>query len=80
MMTINLVAGDVTLSVAGAIAAPFSRIWAVVAFAALGDGERAGELFSLLNPVNHASTRVGIHRYRVEPYAAAADVYSQEPT
>ena len=34
----------------------------------LGDGDKAGELFSLLNPINHASTRAGIHRYKVEPY------------
>ena len=45
----------------------------------MGDGDRAGELFGLLNPINHASTRAGIHRYRVEPYVAAADVYSEAP-
>jgi cyclic beta-1,2-glucan synthetase len=44
----------------------------------LGDGDRAGELFSLLNPINHASTRAGIHRYKVEPYVVCADVYSAE--
>lgn len=53
--------------------------WCVIAFATLGDGDRAGELFGLLNPINHASTRAGIHRYRVEPYVAAADVYSEAP-
>ena len=31
-------------------------IWSVLAFAALGDGDKAGELFSILNPINHAST------------------------
>jgi cyclic beta-1,2-glucan synthetase len=36
----------------------------------------AAELFSLLNPINHASTRAGIHRYKVEPYVACADVYT----
>jgi cyclic beta-1,2-glucan synthetase len=56
-----------------------AAIWSVIAFATLGDGDRAGELFGLLNPINHASTRAGIHRYRVEPYVAAADVYSQPP-
>ena len=34
------------------------------------------ELFSIINPINHASTRAGIHRYKVEPYVACADVYS----
>jgi cyclic beta-1,2-glucan synthetase len=56
-----------------------AAIWSVIAFAALGDGDRAGELFGLLNPINHTSTRAGIHRYRVEPYVAAADVYSEAP-
>jgi cyclic beta-1,2-glucan synthetase len=56
-----------------------AAIWSVIAFATLGDGDRAGELFGLLNPINHAGTRAGIHRYRVEPYVAAADVYSEAP-
>lgn len=56
-----------------------AAIWSVIAFASLGDGDRASELFGLLNPINHASTRAGIHRYRVEPYVAAADVYSEAP-
>ncbi len=54
-------------------------IWSVLAFAALGDGDKAGELFSVLNPINHASTRAGVHRYKVEPYVMAADVYTEPP-
>ncbi|MEO6207980.1 MAG: hypothetical protein ABIP77_08505, partial [Candidatus Limnocylindrales bacterium] len=54
-------------------------IWSILAFAALGDGDRAGELFSMLNPINHASTRTGVHRYKVEPYVMAADVYAEAP-
>jgi len=54
-------------------------IWAVMAFAALGDGDKANELFSILNPINRASTRAGVHRYKTEPYVAAADVYAQYP-
>ncbi|HEY9158725.1 GH36-type glycosyl hydrolase domain-containing protein [Candidatus Binatus sp.] len=54
-------------------------LWSVIAFAMLGDGDKAGELFSLLNPINHANTRAGIHRYKVEPYVACADVYSMPP-
>ncbi len=52
-------------------------IWSVIAFAMLGDGDRAGELFSLLNPISHGSTRADIERYKVEPYVMAADVYSE---
>jgi cyclic beta-1,2-glucan synthetase len=53
-----------------------AAMWSTWAFALLGDGDRAGELFSILNPINHASTRAGIHRYKVEPYVVCADVYS----
>ena len=53
-----------------------AAMWSVLAFALQGDGDRAAELFSLINPINHASTRAGIHRYKVEPYVACADVYS----
>ncbi len=54
-----------------------AAIWSALAFAELGDGDKAGELFSLLNPINHASTRAGVHRYKVEPYVMAADVYAE---
>jgi cyclic beta-1,2-glucan synthetase len=53
-----------------------AAMWSVLAFAQLGDGDRAAELFSILNPINHSSTRLGIHRYKVEPYVVCADVYS----
>jgi cyclic beta-1,2-glucan glucanotransferase len=56
-----------------------AAIWAVMAFAALGDGDKANELFSILNPINRTSTRAGVHRYKVEPYAIAADVYAERP-
>jgi cyclic beta-1,2-glucan synthetase len=56
-----------------------AAIWAVIAFAALGDGDKANELFSILNPINRASTRAGVYRYKVEPYVAAADVYAEAP-
>jgi cyclic beta-1,2-glucan synthetase len=56
-----------------------AAIWSLMAFAALGDGDKANELFSILNPINRASTRAGVHRYKVEPYVAAADVYAESP-
>ena len=55
-----------------------AALWTLIAFAMLGDGDKAGELFSLLNPINHASTRAGLHKYRVEPYVAAGDVYAEQ--
>jgi cyclic beta-1,2-glucan synthetase len=56
-----------------------AAIWSVIAFALLGDGDKAGELFSLLNPIHHARTRAGVHRYKVEPYVVCADVYAMAP-
>jgi cyclic beta-1,2-glucan synthetase len=53
--------------------------WAVIAFARLGQGDLAAELFSMLNPINHARTRAGMRRYKVEPYVVAADIYSVAP-
>jgi cellobiose phosphorylase len=54
-------------------------IWATMAFAALGESERAWELFNLLNPVNHGATPAQIATYKVEPYVVAADVYALAP-
>jgi cyclic beta-1,2-glucan synthetase len=56
-----------------------AAIWSVSAFARLGEGDKSVDLFNLLNPINHASRRANVHRYKVEPYAVAADVYSQPP-
>jgi cyclic beta-1,2-glucan synthetase len=56
-----------------------AALWTVIAFAMLGDGDLAGELFGLLNPINHSSTRAGLHKYKVEPYVAMADIYAVPP-
>ena len=56
-----------------------AAVWSVMAFAMLGDGDKAGELFSLLNPINHASTPDAVERYKVEPYVVCADLYSTAP-
>ncbi len=56
-----------------------AAIWTMIAYSMLGDGERAGELFALLNPINHSSTRAGLHKYKVEPYVAVGDVYAVPP-
>lgn len=56
-----------------------AAIWATMAFAMLGDTERAWELFAMLNPVNHGSTPESIQRYKVEPYVMCADIYGVEP-
>ena len=54
-----------------------AALWTVLASALRGDGDRAEDLFRLINPINHARSIDEVRRYRVEPYVVAADVYSQ---
>jgi cyclic beta-1,2-glucan synthetase len=56
-----------------------AAVWSAMAFAALGRGDKAANLFWSLNPINRSRTQVDAERYRVEPYAVAADVYSVPP-
>jgi cyclic beta-1,2-glucan synthetase len=51
-------------------------LWAVIALARLGLGDEAMELFHMINPINHTRTPEQTDRYKVEPYAVAADVYA----
>ena len=53
-----------------------AAVWSVMAFAGLGQGDKAARLFSLINPINHARNRASMQRYKVEPYVVAADVYA----
>jgi cyclic beta-1,2-glucan synthetase len=56
-----------------------AAVWTVIAFAALGDGDKAFELFRMLNPIPRTSSRAGVQRYKVEPYVIAGDVYAEPP-
>jgi cyclic beta-1,2-glucan synthetase len=56
-----------------------AAVWSVVALTRLGEGDLACELFDLLSPIQHASRRADLHRYKGEPYVVAADVYSEPP-
>ncbi len=56
-----------------------AAMWAVLAHARLGNGDRAAALFAMLNPINHALTPAAAGRYKVEPYVIAADVYATAP-
>jgi len=47
-----------------------------MAFALMGESERAWELVALLNPIHHSGTPQQIATYKVEPYVIAADVYA----
>jgi cellobiose phosphorylase len=56
-----------------------AAVWSAMAFAALGDTQRAWELLTMLNPLNHSSSPESIALYKVEPYVMASDVYAQSP-
>ncbi len=56
-----------------------AAIWAAMAFARIGDNRRAWELFTMINPVNHARSTEETATYKVEPYVVAADVYAVPP-
>lgn len=52
-----------------------AAIWVIMAFAELGKGETALELFNLINPILHTRNQSDLFDYKTEPYAVAADVY-----
>jgi cyclic beta-1,2-glucan synthetase len=54
-------------------------VWNIIAYAMLGNAKKAHECFSMLNPINHSNTRLGAHKYKLEPYVMAGDVYSEAP-
>lgn len=56
-----------------------AAIWTAMAFAMLGDRERAWELFTMLNPVHHGGSAARMQRYKVEPYVMCADIYAAAP-
>ena len=56
-----------------------AAIWAAMAFARLGDPQRAWELLRIIHPINHGVGAEAIERYKLEPYVVAADVYAAQP-
>jgi cellobiose phosphorylase len=56
-----------------------AAIWTVMAFARLGDVEKAWELMRMINPVQHGDSAEDCAVYKVEPYVVTADVYAVSP-
>ncbi|KJS03850.1 MAG: glycosyl transferase family 36 [Peptococcaceae bacterium BRH_c4a] len=54
-------------------------IWSIIAWCRLGNGDKAFELFNMLNPLNHTRTPNEARHYAGEPYVMAADVYTVDP-
>ena len=53
-----------------------AALWAVMATARRGDGDRAFELLQMINPLTRTANAEDVQRYKVEPYVVAADVYT----
>jgi cyclic beta-1,2-glucan synthetase len=53
-----------------------AAVWQAIAWARLGEGDRAVRLLRMLSPVEHTRDPQAVERYRVEPYAVASDVYA----
>jgi cyclic beta-1,2-glucan synthetase len=54
-------------------------IWGMIAWSQLGRGDKAFELFHMLNPITHTRTDQEVRTYVGEPYVMSADVYTSEP-
>ena len=52
-----------------------SSIWVIIAEAMLGFGDKALELYRMINPIEHARTKEASKKYKVEPYVIPADIY-----
>jgi len=53
-----------------------AALWTALAAARLGDGDRAEQLFAMLNPLTHSATAKDVDTYKVEPFVVCADVYT----
>ncbi|MCI3927020.1 glycosyl transferase family 36 [Paenibacillus sp. TRM 82003] len=54
-------------------------LWSIMAWSQLGEGDKAFELFHMLNPITHTRTDHEVRQYVGEPYVMAADVYTANP-
>lgn len=52
-----------------------AAIWAIIAQTMLGFGDKAVELFKMINPIEHSRTKETAKIYKVEPYVISADIY-----
>ena len=54
-----------------------AAIWTIIAETILGFGDKATELFRMINPIEHSKTKETSKKYKVEPYVVSADIYGQ---
>ncbi len=52
-----------------------AAIWAIIAEAMLGFGDKSTEFYRMINPIEHSRTKESCNKYKVEPYVIPADIY-----
>ncbi len=52
-----------------------AAIWVIIAESLLGFGDKALDLYKMINPIEHSRTKEASKKYKVEPYVIAADIY-----
>ena len=52
-----------------------AAIWVIIAQALLGFGDKALDLYRMINPIEHSRTREASNKYKVEPFIIPADIY-----
>ena len=52
-----------------------AAIWVIIAESLLGFGDKALELYRMINPIEHSRTKDASRKYKVEPYVIPADIY-----
>ena len=52
-----------------------ASIWTIIAETMLGFGDKALELYKMINPIEHSRTKESSQKYKVEPYVIPADIY-----
>lgn len=53
-------------------------IWSIIALSMLGFGDKAGEWYRMINPIEHSRTKEAAKKYKVEPYVISADIAGQK--
>ena len=52
-----------------------AAIWVIIAESILGFGDKALELYRMINPIEHSRTKDACNKYKAEPYVIPADIY-----
>jgi cyclic beta-1,2-glucan synthetase len=56
-----------------------AAVWALMAFAQLGDGAAAWRCFTAMSPAHRSADAEQQKAYQIEPYVMAGDIYTQPP-